>query len=38
MENQIEAEIQDAVAFAEAGTLEPVDQLTLFTYSSKQNP
>lgn len=33
MEIRIETEIQKAVAFAEAGSLEPVDHLTRFVYS-----
>jgi len=32
MESEIAAEIDDAVAFAEAGTLEPVEELTRFVY------
>jgi TPP-dependent pyruvate/acetoin dehydrogenase alpha subunit len=35
MEVEIAAEIAAAVAFAEAGTWEPVDQLTRFTYAEK---
>jgi pyruvate dehydrogenase E1 component alpha subunit len=33
MEAEVAAEIDRAVAFAEAGTLEPVDELTRFVYS-----
>jgi pyruvate dehydrogenase E1 component alpha subunit len=33
IEAEIDAEITDAVAFAEAGTWEPVEQLTRFTYA-----
>jgi pyruvate dehydrogenase E1 component alpha subunit len=33
LESAVAAEIDDAVAFAEAGTLEPVDQLTRWVYS-----
>jgi pyruvate dehydrogenase E1 component alpha subunit len=33
IEAEIDAEISEAVAFAEAGTLEPVEQLTRFTYA-----
>lgn len=32
MESEIAAEIDDAVAFAEAGTLEPVEDLTRYVY------
>jgi pyruvate dehydrogenase E1 component alpha subunit len=32
MERDVEAEIDAAVAFAEAGTLEPIDELTRFVY------
>ncbi len=35
IEGEVAAEIADAVAFAEAGTWEPVEQLTRFTYSDK---
>jgi len=37
MEEQIAAEIQEAVAFAEAGTWEPVEDLARFVYSEPQN-
>lgn len=33
IEGEIDAEIAEAVAFAEAGTWEPVEQLTRFTYA-----
>ncbi len=33
LETSIEKEIQHAVDFAEAGTFEPIENLTLFTYS-----
>lgn len=33
MEAEVDAEIAEAVAFAEAGTWEPVEQLTRFTYA-----
>ncbi len=32
MEREVEAEVDEAVAFAEAGTLEPVEDLTRFVY------
>jgi len=32
LEQAISTEIEDAIAFAEAGTLEPVDELTRFVY------
>jgi pyruvate dehydrogenase E1 component alpha subunit len=35
IEADVAAEIADAVAFAEAGTWEPVEQLTRFTYADK---
>ncbi len=35
IEAEIAAEIDDAVAFAEAGTLEPVEDLTRFVYSER---
>jgi pyruvate dehydrogenase E1 component alpha subunit len=37
-EKKIETKIKLAVDFAEAGTWEPVDQLTKFVYSEKKNP
>jgi TPP-dependent pyruvate/acetoin dehydrogenase alpha subunit len=33
LEAEVDAEIAKAVAFAEAGTWEPVEQLTRFTYA-----
>jgi TPP-dependent pyruvate/acetoin dehydrogenase alpha subunit len=33
MESEVAAEIAEAVAFSEAGTWEPVEQLTRFTYA-----
>lgn len=38
LEGRISAEIQDSVAFAEAGSWEPVDQLTQFVYSERKTP
>jgi len=35
LEKEIAAEIQDAVAYAEAGTLEPVEDLERFVYSER---
>jgi pyruvate dehydrogenase E1 component subunit alpha len=35
MEAEVAAEIDDAVAFSEAGTWEPVEDLTRFTYAEK---
>jgi len=35
LERKVEAEVQRAVAFAEAGTWEPAEQLTKFVYSEK---
>ena len=35
IEAEVAAEIDDAVAFAEAGTLEPVEDLTRFVYSER---
>jgi pyruvate dehydrogenase E1 component alpha subunit len=35
MEADVDAEIAEAVAFAEAGTWEPVEQLTRFTYADR---
>jgi len=35
IEAAVEAEIAEAVAFSEAGTWEPVDELTRFTYAEK---
>jgi len=36
IEAEVAAEIDDAVAFAEAGTLEPVDDVTRFVYSERK--
>jgi pyruvate dehydrogenase E1 component alpha subunit len=36
IEDTVAAEIDDAVAFAEAGSLEPVEDLTRFVYSERQ--
>jgi pyruvate dehydrogenase E1 component alpha subunit len=38
IETEIDAEIAEAVAFAEAGTWEPVEQLTRFTYAERAVP
>lgn len=38
LEKDIEAEIQKAVEFAEAGTFEPVEELTTFVYSEDHTP
>jgi pyruvate dehydrogenase E1 component alpha subunit len=38
MEQEVAAEVETAVAFAEAGTWEPVDQLTRFVYSETKAP
>jgi pyruvate dehydrogenase E1 component alpha subunit len=35
LEKEIDSEIQDAIAFAEAGTLEPVEDLERFVYSER---
>ena len=35
IEAEVAAEIDEAVAFAEAGTWEPVEQLTRFVYAEK---
>jgi pyruvate dehydrogenase E1 component alpha subunit len=35
LEQEVADEVREAVAFAEAGTLEPVDQLTRFVYSER---
>jgi len=35
IETEIDAEVAEAVAFAEAGTWEPVEQLTRFTYADR---
>jgi len=36
IEAQIAAEIEEAVAFSEAGTWEPIDELTRFTYAEQE--
>jgi TPP-dependent pyruvate/acetoin dehydrogenase alpha subunit len=36
IETDVAAEVDDAVAFADAGTLEPIDELTRFVYSERQ--
>ena len=36
IEKAVAAEVQDAVAFADAGTLEPVAELTRFVYSDRR--
>jgi len=36
LEKQVDTEIQKAVDFAEAGTWEPIEQLTKFVYSEKE--
>jgi pyruvate dehydrogenase E1 component alpha subunit len=38
MEEEVDAEIAEAVAFAEAGTWEPVEQLTRYTYAESAVP
>ena len=38
LEQEIAAEIEDAVAFAEAGTLEPVEELERFVYCEGAAP
>jgi pyruvate dehydrogenase E1 component alpha subunit len=38
IEVEVEAELSDAVAFAEAGTWEQVEQLTRFTYADRAVP
>ena len=38
IEAEIDAEIAAAVAFAEAGTWEPVEQLTRYTYADVAAP
>jgi pyruvate dehydrogenase E1 component alpha subunit len=38
IEAEVDAEIAEAVAFAEAGTWEPVEQLTRFTYAESTTP
>ena len=36
MERDVAAEIEQAIAFAEAGTWEPVEELTRFVYSDRE--
>jgi TPP-dependent pyruvate/acetoin dehydrogenase alpha subunit len=36
LEQQVAAEVEAAVAFAEAGTWEPVEHLTRFVYSERR--
>jgi TPP-dependent pyruvate/acetoin dehydrogenase alpha subunit len=36
IERQVATEIEDSVAFAEAGTWEPVEELTRFVYSERR--
>jgi pyruvate dehydrogenase E1 component beta subunit/2-oxoisovalerate dehydrogenase E1 component len=38
LEAEIDAEIAEAVAFAEAGTWEPIEQLIRFTYAESAAP
>jgi pyruvate dehydrogenase E1 component alpha subunit len=38
IEAEVDAEIAEAVAFAEAGTWEPIEQLTRFTYAEPAAP
>jgi pyruvate dehydrogenase E1 component alpha subunit len=38
LEREVSAEIDDAIAFAEAGTLEPVEDLERFVYSERRKP
>ena len=37
IEHEIDAQIAEAVAFAEAGTWEPIEQLTRFTYADSSS-
>jgi TPP-dependent pyruvate/acetoin dehydrogenase alpha subunit len=36
IEKEILTEVEDAIAFADAGQLEPVDELTRFVYSEQR--
>jgi pyruvate dehydrogenase E1 component alpha subunit/2-oxoisovalerate dehydrogenase E1 component len=36
LERKVADEIEEAVAFAEAGTYEPVEELTRFVYSDRE--
>jgi TPP-dependent pyruvate/acetoin dehydrogenase alpha subunit len=38
IEAEVASEVEAAVAFAEAGTLEPVEHLTRFVYSDREQP
>lgn len=38
LEKEVAAEIEDSIAFAEAGTLEPVEDLERFVYSDRRTP
>ena len=38
IETEIAAEIAEAIEFAEAGTWEPVEELTRFVYSEPPGP
>ena len=38
LEQEVAAEIEDSIAFAEAGTLEPVEDLERFVYSERRTP
>ena len=38
IEKEILAEVEDAIAFADAGQLEPIDELTRFVYSEQRRP
>jgi pyruvate dehydrogenase E1 component alpha subunit len=38
LEREVEDEVQDAVAFAEAGTLEPIETLGRWVYSERRAP
>jgi TPP-dependent pyruvate/acetoin dehydrogenase alpha subunit len=38
IERQVATEIAAAVAFAEAGTWEPIEELTRFVYSERRTP
>jgi pyruvate dehydrogenase E1 component alpha subunit len=38
LQREVDEEVQAAIAFAEAGTLEPVEELTRFVYSERTTP
>jgi TPP-dependent pyruvate/acetoin dehydrogenase alpha subunit len=38
LEQEVKAEMEAAIAFAEAGTWEPVEELTRFVYSERRAP